>query len=90
MMGWYHDGGMGTGGWIVMLTMMAAFWALVVLAGVLIFRGTSSSRDAKDGRSADKSSYRDPMDILDERFAHGELDSDEYEARRAVLRRSGR
>ena len=43
MMGWYKDG-MGWGGWIAMTLMMVAFWGLVILAVVAIFRGTITIR----------------------------------------------
>ena len=79
MMGWYHDG-MGWGGWLFMTVAMVAFWALVVFAVIAIFRGTQPS-DATSGR-------RDPMQILDERFARGEIDEDEYHTRSSVLRGS--
>jgi putative membrane protein len=80
MMGWYHDG-MGWGGWILMTAAMVVFWALVVFAVVAIFRGTQRSTES----AADR---RDPMQILDERFARGEIDEDEYHARSSVLRGS--
>ena len=85
MMGWYNTDGMGTGGWIAMVTFMVAFWGLVILAGVMIFRGTNT-QGGYDGRPVDRTAYRDPMDILDERFARGELDNDEYESRKAIMR----
>lgn len=85
MMGWYNDGSMGTGGWIAMILMMSLFWGAVIFAGVMIFRGTSDSRGGRDSAPADRSVYRDPMDILNERFARGELENEEYEARKAVL-----
>lgn len=78
-MGWYHDG-LGWGSWIVMIVAMVAFWALVVFAVVAIFRGTQ--------RSDAPSDHRDPMQILDERFARGEIDEEEYRARSSVLRSS--
>lgn len=81
MMGWYQDG-TGWGGWLVMAVAMIAFWALVVVAVIALFRGVTSSRDS--------SSRQDPMDILDQRFARGEIDEDEYHARSAVLRSSVR
>ena len=43
MMGWYHDG-TGWGGWLVMALAMVAFWALVVLAVVALFRGVTQGR----------------------------------------------
>ncbi len=88
MMGWDYGNGMGTGGWIAMIAMMSVFWGLVILAGVMIFRGNTSSPGRDSVRSDDHGYHRDPFDILDERFARGEIDSDEFEARRAVLRDS--
>ena len=79
MMGWYHDGA-GWGGWLAMTIAMIAFWAMVILAVVFIFRGTTGSRQS--------SARQDPQDILDQRFARGEIDEDEYHARSAVLRSS--
>lgn len=91
MMGWYHDGGFGAGEWIAMIAIMTVFWGLVVGAGVLIFRGGGFNGGRPDEtRRADRTRDRDPMDILDERFARSELDLEEYEARRAVLRAGGR
>jgi len=82
MMGWYHDG-TGWVGWILMTLAMVAFWALVVVAVIAIFRGTQST-------GASPSDRRDPMQILNERFARGEINEDEYHARSTVLRTSGR
>ena len=79
MMGWYHDG-MGWGGWIVMTVAMVAFWGLVVFAVLALFR-TQRSDESTTHR-------RDPVQILDERFARGEIDEDEYHARSSELRGS--
>lgn len=78
MMGWYY-GDMGWGGWLVMVASMIAFWALVVFAVVAIFR---SSRD----QSTHRGPRPDPLEILDERFARGEIDAAEHRARADVLR----
>lgn len=76
-MGWYYDG-MGWGGWLVMLLGMVVFWALVVWAVVVLFR---------DGHSAGtRPANHDPLDILGERYARGEIDESEYRARADVLR----
>ena len=77
MLGWYHDG-MSWDGWLVMLLGMVAFWGLVVWAVVVLFRDTHSE-DARQTR-------HDPLDVLDERFARGEIDETEYRARADVLR----
>ena len=78
MMGWYQDGA-GWGGWLLMTLAMVAFWALVVFAVVALFRDNQRS----GGSPQDP---RDPKQILDERFARGEIDEDEYHARSSVLR----
>ncbi len=78
-MTWWHDG-MGWGGWIVMTLTMVAFWSLVVLGVIAIFRGNPS------GRADRTPGERDPQRILDERFARGEIDADEYRARQGLLR----
>lgn len=89
MMGWYYGNGMGTGGWIAMIAVMSVFWGLVILGGVMIFRG-STSRGVDSTRAPERLADRDPMDILDERFARGTIDHEEYEARKELLRGSRR
>lgn len=83
MMGWYNDG-IGWAGGIAMMLAMVAFWGLVIFAVVALFRGTTQG-SGRDGQF-DQSGHRDPMQTLDERFARGEIDADEYRARQAVLR----
>lgn len=80
MMGWYHEG-VGWGGWIVMTLAMVTFWALVIVAVVAIFRGTKTSSGAGP-------TSKEPLDILNQRFARGEIDEQEYHARQAVLHAS--
>ena len=74
MMGWYHDG-VGWGGWLLMMLAMVAFWAMVVFAVVALFRGSDPG-----------SPRPTPQQILDERFARGEIDAADYQARRDQLR----
>ena len=74
---WWHNG-MGWGGWIVMTLTMLAFWSLVVFGVIAIFRGDRKSRSGQDHGP-------DPMKILDERFARGDIDIEEYRARRDAL-----
>lgn len=81
MMGWYGSGAWGWAGWLVMTLVMVAFWGLVIWGLVAIFRGSSRDTD-----TATPSHGRDPMEILDERFARGEIDAEEYRARQDVLR----
>lgn len=68
----WHWNGMGAWGWI----MMTIIWVVVV---ALIVWGV---------RSVGGSGRPDPdqgMRVLDERFARGEIDQQEYEERRRVL-----
>ena len=73
-MNWYHEG-LGWGGWLLMTVGMVAFWSLVVFAVVTLFRTESPART--------------PEQILDERFARGELDAEEYHLRRTALHSTG-
>lgn len=77
MMGWYHDG-LGWGGWLAMVLAMVVFWGLVIAALIVIFRG---------GRGAvTRASQPDPLEILTDRFARGEIDADEYQAHQDMIR----
>lgn len=83
MMGYF--GGMGWAGWLWMSLAMVVFWSLLIFAVVAAFRGTG-----KDSKPVDRTGRRDPQRILDERFARGEIDVDEYHARQGVLREANR
>ena len=76
---WWHDA-MGWGGWVVMTLTMVAFWSLVVVAVLAIFRGDREVEQDQSPRQPD------PERILDGRFARGEIDLDEYHARQDALR----
>lgn len=85
MDGWSHDG-VGWGGWIMMTLAMVAFWGVVFFVVVALFRGTSTS--GRTDRLVRR--QQSPLEILDERFARGEIDEDEYYARQATLRAAER
>ncbi len=87
MMGWY-GGGMGWGGWLF----MGLFWLL--LLGVILYLvvrllptggsgpGTGTGGVRGVGRPAQQES---PEEILDRRFARGEIDVEAYQVQRAAL-----
>lgn len=79
---WNYDG-MGWAGWLVMVFTALAFWALVVFAVVALFRG-ARTETTRSGNGDDF----DARQILDQRFARGEIDAAEYHARQDVLLRS--
>ncbi len=83
--------GMGWGGWVLMALMMVGFWALVVAAIIAAFRSSSraegSGRLGRPGRDARTEAARadGARRILDERYARGEIDEQDYLARLGVL-----
>jgi putative membrane protein len=77
---WYH-GGMTGWGWVLMSLSTLLFWAVLVAAGLLLFRALS--RVPRDTHPVGRST---PEQVLAERFARGEIDEDEYRRRLAVLR----
>ncbi|WP_037305838.1 SHOCT domain-containing protein [Amycolatopsis orientalis] len=67
------------GGWIGMLLMLVTVVILVgglVTASVIVLRHSTKTPAGND----------DALRILNERFARGEIDKDEFEARRTALR----
>ena len=81
MMYHWHDGGWGPGTWIAMGLMMLVFWGVV--AFLVVYAVRSLGRRTPDSGTPPS----DPaLRILDERFARGEIDADEYNQRRELLR----
>lgn len=82
MMWW--DGGPGWGGWLVMTLIMVIFGGAVIFAGIVAWRAVNHS-----DRQRQRVDERSPEQLLDERFARGEIDAEEYTHRRELLH-SGR
>jgi putative membrane protein len=76
MMGW-SGGGMGLMGWLFMGTFWVALLALIVWLVVRLL--PAANRPTGGG-------VESPEDILDRRFARGEIDEQTYAAQRAALR----
>jgi putative membrane protein len=68
----------GYGGWGALW--MLLFWAGVIALIIWAVRGSSGSNTPDRGSRA--------IEILEERYARGEIDRDEFQARRAELERS--
>lgn len=84
----WWDGGPGWGGWLIMALTTVAFCGLLVVAGVAVWR--AADRGGRAGRGdGTGAGERTAQQVLDERFARGEIDEDEYRRRRELLR-SGR
>ena len=74
--------GMGWGGWLF----MGLFW--LVLLGVILFlvvRLLPTAGSGGVGGVGGRMPEDRPEDILDRRFAHGEIDLETYQAQRAAL-----
>jgi len=78
--GWGWTNMFGFGGFFAMF-MMVAFWALVIAGIVLAVRALSGTGTAI-GSSTERGRA---MEILQERYARGEIDKEEYESKKRDL-----
>jgi putative membrane protein len=77
---WMH-GGWGWGWMALMMGVMLVFWGAVIVGIVWLVRGAASGPAPRE-RDA---SMETPAEILDRRFAEGEISEEDYRARREVL-----
>ena len=73
---WSHHWGYGWVGGLIMLATMILFWGGVITVAVLLIQRWGTHRPEQSGARR----------ILDERFARGEIDRDEYEQHIRTLR----
>jgi putative membrane protein len=83
MNGWYGNG-WGGGGLFVMALMFLLFWGGVVALIIYALRRGHVRNDVDRYRSTHHEAER----ILAERLARGEIDEEEFNKRRAALRRT--
>ena len=80
MMGWGGYGGYG-GGWEIFGAVhMLLWWVLIILGIVVLVRWLFSA-----GPGAHRSAEDRALAILRERYAHGEIDKAEFDARKRDL-----
>ncbi len=81
MMGWSNAGnsmlGMGGFGGFIMVF----FWALIIIGTIMAVRSLTAGQ-----LSTSSLKNRDPLEILKERYARGEIDTEGYASRRNALR----
>lgn len=77
--GWHWGWGMGHGPLGIFL--MILFWSVLIALIVFVVRKFSHSTD--DEKSSITRST--PLEILQERYARGEIDAKEYQARKQIL-----
>lgn len=81
---WWGPGDEVTGwGWAAMSISMVLFWGLLILGGVLLVRALNGSSGGQEAPTRPT-----PEQVLAERFAHGEIDEEEYRRRLDTLRTS--
>ena len=76
-----HDGGVGWW-WIPMMLGMVLFWGAIILGIIWLARG------GFDGRRRER--RETPSEILDRRFAEGEISAEDYHERREVVAKTSR
>lgn len=93
MMLWgWNSGGMGAGGWVLTI-IWAIFWVAVFVAIILLIRHlvvrSDETRWSEEERHAPQGHHMWPrsnaMNILEERYARGEIDREEFLSRKADL-----
>ena len=78
--GWSMHGNVGFGWWMVMTLAMILFWGGVIALIVWLLREGAAAR-----RSTTPHGNETAIDILDRRFAAGDLSVEEYHERRQLL-----
>jgi len=76
----HYGPGMGSGGWFLMWFIALAFVALTVAAVVAVIRPVTRTHAQLPASSAPAEQ------LLTDRFARGDIDSEEYEQRLRTLR----
>jgi putative membrane protein len=72
---------MGWGGWLTVGFVLLVFWGLVITGIVLVLRSFGHRHEAAHQPAGPTTALR----ILEDRFARGEIDADEYGRRRQLL-----
>jgi putative membrane protein len=76
---WWYGNGMDGWGYTLMTVSMVLFWGLIVYGVIALVRYVGRHDRSMDARPA-------PEQVLAERFAHGQIDEQEYRQRLDVLR----
>lgn len=78
---WWNHGNAGAGDWIAMSLMMLVLIGALTALGVWLLRTTRSGATHTHAAQAQSAE-----EVLAGRFSHGEIDEDDYNRRRDVLR----
>jgi putative membrane protein len=75
---WWYGPGMSGWGYGLMTVSVVLFWALIIFGIVALVRYIGRAGQTTNDRPT-------PETLLDERFARGEIDDEEYRRRRDVM-----
>ena len=81
---WVH-GGWGWGWMALMMVVMVLFWAAVIVGLVWLIRSAGRGSWSRERSVREET----PVEILERRFAEGEISEEDYRARREVLNDRG-
>jgi putative membrane protein len=84
-----RDGGWSGADWVLMGVGMLLFWTLVVAGVVWLVSGlrapVSRSAHGQDEQTRPGTDWSHARAILDERYARGDIDDEQYRTRRDLL-----
>ena len=80
-----HDGDWGAGWMLVMMPLMLLFWGAIIFGVIWLIRGGARSSSTAEAHVRRESS----VEILERRFAEGDIALEDYKARREVLVNGG-
>lgn len=79
---WHYGGDWGWGHMIFGSMMMLLFWGVIIVGVVIVVRWLTGG-PSQESRSSP--ARKRALDILEERFAQGEIDKEEFEERKRLL-----
>ena len=79
---WGMHGDVGTGWMLLMMALMVLFWGAIIAGIVWLIRGATQGASAPPASGVMRES---PLEILERRFAEGDIPPEDYQARRQVL-----
>ena len=91
MMDGYGSDSWGAGGWVLMALLMLGFWSVVVFGVIAVIRSLQDNPQGRPSQAPPPTPPTAPPPndaerLLAERFARGEIDAEEFTARRDLLR----
>ena len=83
---WHSGMGDSNGWWFLMLIMMVVFWGGLIWIGITLLKHHHQTPQTTPPDVARPGQRPSPQEILAERLARGEIDTDDYRQRLDALR----